>query len=922
METRFNDNWRFHLENANEAPVRLTSYKNQEAGLYASRSFNDEAWERVTLPHDWVMYLAHSERANDSHGHFESSAVGMDQLVPGQAVNDRPSTRGWYRKHFFVPEEWLSRRIIVAFEGVFRDSRVYVNGQLIDRFESGYVGFECDLTDNLYYGGDNVLAVLADCEQPEGWWYEGGGIYRNVYLRVLDSLRIKRDSLRVHADMEGGFSFSLDVEDAESSGREARIDWALLDGSGAAALSGSERVRMNSLCAGSAEGASQLINPMRWSVDEPNLYRLRLKLIAEGAETDEYETNIGFRTFRFDPDKGFFLNGVPMKLKGACIHQDFAGVGTAVPDDLNEYKIRRLKEMGANAYRSSHNAPSPAIVDACDRLGMLLMDETRMFGSTPAALRDTLALVRRDRTHPCVLMWSIGNEEHSVQNTEVGARIAKRIVSAIRAEDPERVITYGGNNAGAYDGINAQVDVRGVNYIHLNGKPFTDEYHIAHPEQPMYCSEETSNLSVRGEYRKTARYTPAYGEYVMRWGSTAEGWWKYCMARDYLAGGFIWTGFDYFGEPTPYTRNTATSFGVIDLTGLPKDTYYYYAAWWKAEPCLHLFPHWNHEPGERVRVVAYTNQDEVELFLNGASLGRKPVERYGHAEWDVAFVPGTLEARAYTDGKMTLTARRETAGQPKAIRLSAEKAGTNGNTCLVRAEITDESGMTVPDASHRIAFAVKGGNARLIGVGNGDPASTEPDRFSDGLEKWELTDWFELADGEAREYNAFEPGSNAFYTRHDVPMRWVYSVPDNEFRDPARYDGAPLHQYDQGCRRFEIEFTPDRADYDRLLFGRVDGKYVIEHNGTEIARGEGFGLPCGCDIRLAPGRNTLSVTVEYRNAAAGGIFNGAWLARTKPAVWTRSAFHAYALALVQADGRFEISASADGLEPAHAEISL
>ena len=912
METNFNDGWRFYLEGADEAPMRLTSYKNQDAALYASRNFNDECWQRVTLPHDWVMFLPHSERANDSHGHFASSAVGMDQIVPGQPAAERPSTRGWYRKRFFVPREWLSKRISVAFEGVFRDSRVYINGQFIDRFESGYIGFECDLTDNLYYGEDNVIAVMADAEQPEGWWYEGGGIYRNVSLRVTDSLHILRDSLRVHADMEGGFSFSLRAEDCENSGRDARLEWTLSDSSGKTALRGCRALD----AAGEAADEARLESPRLWSVDEPYLYHLCLRLLSGGAAADEYQVNVGFRTFRFDADRGFFLNGVPMKLKGACIHQDFAGVGTAVTDDLNEYKIRRLKEMGCNAYRSSHNAPAPAIVDACDRLGMLIMDETRMFGSTPSALRDALALVRRDRTHPSVLMWSIGNEEHAVQNNEIGARIARSVIRAIRAEDPERVVTYGGNNAGTYDGVNAQVDVRGINYIHLSGKPFTDEYHALHPEQPMYCSEETSNLSVRGEYKKTARYTPAYGEYVMRWGSTAEGWWKYCMARDYLAGGFMWTGFDYFGEPTPYVRNTATSFGVIDLTGLPKDTYYYYACWWKNEPCLHLFPHWNHEAGERVRVVAYTNQEEAELFLNGASLGRKTVEKYGHAEWDVEFVPGTLEARAYKGGALTLTEKRKTAGQPKAIRLSAEKAGARGEVTLVRAEITDAEGLAAPDASHRITFAVKGENAELIGVGNGDPASTEPDRFADGLEKRELTDWYEVSNGEKQEYNAFELGGNAFYTRHDVPMRWTYSVPDNEFRDPARYDGTPLNQGIKGVRKFEIEFTPDQTDYDQLLFGRVDGEYAIEHNGEIIARGHGSGTPCGCEIRLKPGRNTLTVTVAYQGCAPGGIYNGAWLAKKQPAVWTRKAFHAYALALVRAQGAFEITASADGLESA------
>ena len=907
MDMLINDGWRFHLEKPNEAPAKLNSCKNQEAEGYAARAFNDGAWEEVTLPHDWVMTLPHSERANDSHGHFESTAVGMDGIVPGQPLTDRPSTRGWYRRHFFVPEDWAGKRVIVSFEGVYRDSRVYINGQYIDRFESGYIGFECDLTDNLYYGNDNVIAVLADCEQPEGWWYEGGGIYRNVWLLVADEMHILRDSVRVHADMEGNFTFSLCV----SCDAEAMLDWALIDKAGQTVLRGSRPVS-----AGSVAEEGKLDHPKLWSVDEPNLYRLRLSLAGKDGQSDEYVLNVGFRTFRFDAEKGFFLNGVPMKIKGACIHQDFAGVGTALTDDLNEYKIRRMKEMGLNAYRSSHNAPSPAIVDACDRLGMLLMDETRMFGSTPAALRDTANLVRRDRTHPCVLMWSIGNEEHSVQNTEVGARIAKSIIKAIRAEDPDRVITYGGNNAGNYDGINAVVDVRGVNYVHLGGKPFTDAYHAAHPAQPMYCSEETSNLSVRGEYKKTARYAPAYGEHLMKWGSTAEGWWKYCMARDYLSGGFIWTGFDYFGEPTPYTRNTATSFGVIDLTGLPKDTYYYYTSWWKEEPCLHLFPHWNHGAGEHVRVMVFTNQDEAELLVNGVSLGRKPVERFGHAEWDAVFAPGTLEARAYKDGVLTLTQLRRTAGAPAKIRLTTEKAAEKGDVYLVRAEITDADGLTVPDADNLITFSLKGENARLIGVGNGDPGSTEPDTFTDGLVRRELTDWVEVTDDEKCEYNAFERGSSAFFTRHDVPMHWVRSVPDNEFHDPVRYDGVSLCYTQSGSRRFEIAFTPDALDYDKLIFGRIDGKYTVSLNGEVVGEGGGAACPCGFPIKLIRGENTISVTVDYKGAVPGGIYDGAWLAKKKTAVWTGKAFHAFALAIVRAEGGFELTASAEGLESA------
>lgn len=304
-----------------------------------------------------------------------------------------------------------------------------------------------------------------------------------------------------------------------------------------------------------------------------------------------------------------------------CVHQDFAGVGVALPDRITQYKIEKLKEMGVNAYRSSHHPPSPALLDACDRLGMLVMDEHRQTSSTPEGLRQLTALVKRDRNHPCVILWSIGNEEHQIQSNEFGERAAKTMIRTIRQLDDTRAVTYGGNNGADFEGINGVVDVRGINYIRLVGD--VDAYHAAHPGQPIIGSEEASVVMARGIYKNDPQtgYVSAYDENTMSWGSTAEGWWKFYHARPYLCGAFVWTGFDYRGEPSPFVnQDSCSNFGIMDLCGFPKDVYYYYQSWWTAEPVLHLMPHWNHTPGEPVRVVVYTNCDAVELWLNQRKL--------------------------------------------------------------------------------------------------------------------------------------------------------------------------------------------------------------------------------------------------------------------------------------------------------------
>ncbi len=912
----FDEDWRFYLEKNEEAPFMTVSRKNQEAEGYAARFFNDAGWQSVTLPHDWGMTLPYTEMANHSHGHYPTTPVGMDGQVPGRDHYLRVPTKGWYRKTFFVPREWADKCVCVAFDGIYRDARVWINGQYIDRFESGYIGFRINLTDNLYYGEENTIAVCADSRETEGWWYEGAGIYRHAHLLISSALHLDQWAIRTTGDMHGRFTLRGRLFNDGALARSCEVRW-MLSRRGETVLTDSAPFTLEgwSDTAFSAEGV--VSTPALWSTQEPNLYQLNVQVVQKGEVIDEERMNIGFRTFRFDAREGLFVNEVPVKIKGACNHQDFAGVGVALPDALHEYKIRRLKEMGCNAYRSSHHAPSPEIVDACDRLGMLLMDETRMFGSTPSAMRELLALVRRDRNHACVLMWSIGNEEHSVQNTPVGARIAQSMIRAIRREDDTRPITYGGNNGPNFDGINAEVDIRGVNYVHIRTESFVDEYHRLHPHQPMYGSEETSIVSTRGEYRGSVAYPSAYGECAMPWASTAEGWWKFYSERAFLAGGFMWTGFDYFGEPTPYERNSSTCFGAIDLCGFPKDMYYYYRAWWQNEPVLHLFPHWNAREDETVRVVVYSNLESVALYLNGRLLSKKDMEPLGHLEWEVPFEAGTLEAVGYREGREVLRSRRVTAGVAAKLHLRALQAAPGSDIYLIRAEVTDENGTTVPDANNLISFRAEGG--RLLGVGNGDPASREANQFGDVTKRMEILDWKKKTGDEWLPWDAFKLSTGEHGYVHTIAKQWTREENKEPFRDPVRIVARSAMVPSK--THFEAEFETDDVSYHRLDFALLEGNARITLNGREIGSGNNKGWPCSFPVELKRGQNRLEVDLNDTHGDCG-IYNGVWLSKTEPCMWwRRSAFHGLALAIVKADHPTTVTAVSEGLTAAQAVIA-
>ncbi|HEV8630332.1 MAG TPA: beta-galactosidase GalA, partial [Thermoanaerobaculia bacterium] len=732
--------WRFHLGSAVSLErdfgfgTEATFAKAGTASGPAQQNFDDSGWRTVTLPHDWAVELDFVRvDAEDvrSHGY---KPVGRQ--FPDTSV-------GWYRRSFTVAESDRGKRLELRFEGVMRDAMVWLNGHYLGRNASGYGEFGFDLTDYLRYGHRNVVVVRADASQHEGWFYEGAGIYRHVWLVKVAPVHVPLHGTFVTSEVETESAperAQVHVEttianDAETAADPTLVS-AIVDEHGEVVASSVAAV--GPIAPYGEQNVQQTIavaRPELWSLESPHLYRL-VSLVAQGATAlDRTETVFGIRTIRFDPERGFFLNGKPVKIKGVCCHQDHAGVGAALPDRLQEYRLERLAEMGANAYRTSHHPPAPELLAACDRLGILVMDENRLMGSAPEVQDQVRRLVRRDRNHPSVILWSLGNEEWSMQSTETGAAIARTLAREVRRLDPTRPITYGGDNGEHWAGINSVVDVRGVNYL---GRGDVDAYHRQHPQQPVLGSEEASTYCTRGVYARDEAngYVTDYDAEAPGYGSLADRWWKFAVARPWLAGAFVWTGFDYRGEPSPFSWPCISShFGVMDTCGFPKNNFYYYQAWWSDRDVLHVAPHWNWKgrEGQPIVVRVDSNADEVELLLNGKSLGRKRVEPNEHLLWTVPYQPGTLLARGRRGGRL-LTAAVVTTGRPAAVVLTPDRGTIRADgedLSIVNVSVRDQQGREVPDADSLIHFTVTGG-ATILGTGNGNPSSHEADTCVDG----------------------------------------------------------------------------------------------------------------------------------------------------------------------------------------------
>jgi beta-galactosidase len=722
--------WRFHLGNADDPSKDFglgsgSSGDFQKTGNFlpaTNPAFDDGDWTPVDLPHDWAIELPFTnDPALASKGFYP-----LGRTYPATSI-------GWYRRVFDLPASDAGKRISLEFDGAYRASLVALNGFYIGQHNGGYDPFSFDVTDFVNLGGSNVLLVRVDATLSDGWFYEGAGIYRHVWLVKTSPVHVKKWGTFVSSQVRSGdaaLSIRTEVENQTSSARSVRVVSTVLDPSGRTVASATSAP--GSIANGSEQIYEQKLtvaSPQLWSLEERNLYKLVTELRAEGVTVDRYETPFGIRTITIDPQQGVFLNGKHVKIKGTCNHQDHAGIGTAVPDSVQYYRVRKLQEMGCNALRTSHNPPTPELLDACDRLGMLVFDETRMMSSNPEGLDQFGDLVRRDRNRPSVFMWSMGNEER-VANGERGVLILSAMKALAEQLDGTRPVSIAPTGAIGTGGL-AVCDVIGYNYM----DPGALAYHQAHPDRPVIGTETVSAVGTRGIYITDPHkgYVGSYDPYTTTGRASAEGWWRFCDAQPWLAGGFVWTGFDYRGEPSPYQwPNISSQYGIIDTCGFPKDTFYYYQSWWTDKPVLHLFPHWNWPSyeGKEIAVWVHTNLDRVELFLNGRSLGAQEVMKNQHLAWNVAYASGAIEARGYKAGKLVMTTRRETTGVAAKLVMTADRGELNADgedVAMFAVAVQDAQGREVPIADNEVDFQISGAG-RLIGVGNGDPTDHASDK--------------------------------------------------------------------------------------------------------------------------------------------------------------------------------------------------
>ncbi|HTJ50854.1 MAG TPA: beta-galactosidase GalA [Cyclobacteriaceae bacterium] len=741
-------NWRFsfghtsdHDKDFNYGAAYFSSYaKSGFADGPASSMFDDRAWRKLNIPHDWAVEAPFDSKASLSHGF---KAIGRN--FPERNI-------GWYRKTFFIPKSDDGRKITIEFDGVFRNSITWINGHYLGVEPSGYSSFQYDLTDYLNYGGENVIVVRVDAGMEEGWFYEGAGIYRHVWLVKTDPLHVDYNGTFVSTVVAKNLA-TVKVRTSVVNDGKAKADFTLKH-----FLVNAQKKKIDSIAVGStslAAGASHELtaqltarSPMLWSLENPYLYKMITTISSGEKLIDTYETTFGMRDIRWDPNQGFFLNGKHVKLQGTNNHQDHAGVGTALPDELQRFRIAKLKEIGCNAYRCSHNPPTPELLKACDELGMLVIDENRLMGSSDQNLKELKRMIVRDRNHPSIILWSLGNEEWSMEGTERGARIVSTMQHYARRLDSTRLYTAA-VSGGWGNGISTVLDVMGYNYIsHGN----TDQQHKIFPLQDGVGTEEGATFSTRGIYAddKEHCHLNAYDWDPTDWGASAEEGWTYYNKRDYLAGMFVWSGFDYRGEPAPFGWPAiASQFGVLDLCGFPKDNSFYYKSWWTTSPMLHLFPHWNsgmpaeRKKGEPVKVWVYSNCDEVELFLNGKSQGRQKIQKDSHAEWSVPYIPGKLEAKGYINGKNVSSEIIQTTEKASTIEMKSHKPEIKADgedLAIITVSELDKAKRFVPDANDEIVFTIQG-PGKIIGVGNGDPSSLEADKYIDEITEERVTDW-------------------------------------------------------------------------------------------------------------------------------------------------------------------------------------
>jgi beta-galactosidase len=728
--------WRFHLGDVNGAQLP---------------NFDDSQWRILDLPHDWSIEGEFSEK---------NPATPDGGALPGGI--------GWYRKSFRVPASAQGKSVFIEFDGVYRNSEVWINGQYLGRRPYGYSSFEYDLSPYLRLGGENALAVRVDnSQQPNSRWYSGSGIYRNVWLTTVNQVFVNHWGTYVttpqvnvnSADIE----LSTNVRNKLESKERVTLNTIIYNAIGKLVARSTGNLVIGSDSDGTIKQTLTISQPFLWAPDTPYLYKAISDLIVDGRVVDRYETPFGIRTFRFDREEGFILNGKRVKIHGVCNHHDLGALGAAVNIRALERQLEILKAMGVNGIRTSHNPPAPELLQLADRMGFIVMDEAFDMWKLPKTefdyhldwdqwhRRDLEDMVLRDRNHPSVFIWSIGNEIPEQSKME-GADIARELVAIVRQLDRTRPITSAMNHQGPKNSIrnSGALDLIGFNYHHKEFQDFLAKY----PGQKFVASETTSALETRGSYdmpsdvvkrwpslplNKAFIGNPdftcsSYDNRSAPWGSTHEETWKIVKKHDFLSGMFVWTGFDYLGEPTPYSWPARSSyFGIVDLAGFPKDSYYMYQSEWTNKPVLHIFPHWNWQKGQSVDVWAYTNAEEVELFLNGKSMGTKrKVGDNLHLMWRIAYEPGTLRAIARSGGRVVLTQEVRTAGPSAKIIVMPDRRvikANGGDLSFVTVKIVDANGSVAPHANNVVEFQLTG-EGSIVGVDNGSQISHEPFKVS------------------------------------------------------------------------------------------------------------------------------------------------------------------------------------------------
>jgi len=914
-------NWKFHL--GDDWPDALHLENSGTGGGPASERFVDAYWRAVTLPHDWAVELPFDWAADGGHGF---KALGAK--YPTNSI-------GWYRRTFELPPTDAGKRIWLTFDGVFRDATVWVNGWCVRHHEGGYYPFREEITDVVHFGGRNTVAVRVDATKFEGWFYEGAGIYRHVWLDKTAPVAIAPDGIFVSSQFannlpEGPAAIQMraTVLNQQPASAVAEVNWRIVEPDGTDLAEGGAPQTSEVAPRSETEYRREISirSPLLWSPENPRLYQLVTTVSVANQIVDQAETAFGIRTVGFDPTNGFLLNGQHYELYGTCNHQDHAGVGVALPDALQEFRVKKLKEFGCNAIRTSHNPPTPELLDVCDRLGLLVLDESRLMGSDSENMRKWDDQIRRDRNHPSVAIWCIANEQFMVQDSPPAANVALAMQDYVKRLDPLRPVTYAAPEDDVFRGINSVIQVRGWNYHY---GPQMDRYHAAHPDQPNVGTEQASVVGTRGIYTNDAPhgYVAAYDLVWPGWTTTAESWWSFFAVRPWLSGAFVWTGFDYRGEPTPYWWPCVNShFGILDTCGFPKDAFYYYQSWWTTNTVLHLAPHWNWpgREGQEILVQAFSNCQQVELFLNGESLGKQALPPNSKLSWKVKYAPGTLSAKGYdAAGNVLAQTKVETTGDATQIQLVPDRQTINADSedvSIFTVSAVDAQGRAVPVAQNKINFSLTGAG-KIIGVGNGDPSCHEPDTYvpSAPVRSLPISDWrWQLAPV------PHNRGTVPAYANDFADATWTNlntntSGGDATIRTP---DTTAIYR---------AHFTLTEADLQgagaQICFSGCDDEGWYYVNGQFI--GESHDWQAQPIFNLKPvvhvGDNVIAVGV-YNSVGTGGLNPSVTvkiIGQTSVPPWSRSLFNGLAQVIVQSSrdvGEMKLTATADGLAPATAAV--